>query len=200
VGLRFQKNFYNFKKLAGSDTPASFLEAADVSTTASIPDTFFVTFSEDNIDEIVTTALESHIGLSYSPAPRWQIGTSVSLSYLITAKARISSQYQAEFAADQSNRSILNADISLVNGLNFFGEDASFSAVGSPIATGTGSPSGFPQFNQLVAQAGLNISYDFTQKLTLTMAGRRVLAQPDQSKVIGLQRGQLEIGARWRLK
>ncbi|WP_020568029.1 hypothetical protein [Neolewinella persica] len=200
VSFHFRKDFHNFKELAESGTPARFLENSDITTGSSVPDTILITFSEDNIDAIVSTSFEGRIGFTYSPAPRWQIGTSASLNYLLTANALTSSQYRAAFASPQGNNTALDTNIELVNGLSSSRVDASLASPGSLTGEAVGSLSGFPKFDHWVFHAGLNVSYDLTRKLTLTMAGRRLISQPDQVKVVGLQRGQLEIGARWRLK
>ena len=196
VGLRFRRDFHQFEELAESSTPLRFLDIGN-STTATAPDTILFEFTAESLKEIVTTSFEGRIGLAYSATPRLRIGASLSVNYLQAAIARVSPQYQEAFA-DAQNR-LLNADanISLVSDLSSTREDASFS---TPIVLEAGSSSNFPTFNQWVGYAGLNATYDLTQKLSLTLSGRRLLAQPDQSKIIGLQRGQLEIGARWRLK
>lgn len=199
VGLRFRRDFHQFVELAESGTPASFLDTGN-STTATAPDTILFEFTPENLNEVVTTSFEGRIGLDYSVTPRLHIGASLAVNYLQAAIARVSSQYQQEFAANQNRLLNADADITLVSGLSFFSEDASAVDQATPLGSGNGAPSNLPNFNPWVAHAGMNLSYDLTNRLSFTLSGRRLLAQPDQSKVIGLQRGQLEIGARWRLK
>jgi hypothetical protein len=196
LGIRFRRDFHQFVELAESGTPARFLEVNN-STTSTAPDTILFEFTAANFKEVVTTGFESRIGLEYSATPRLRIGASLSVNYLQAATARVSPLSQRELADAQNNLLYADADFTLVNGLRFSRLDASFS---TPNTISTGSSSNFPSFNQWVAHAEVNVSYDLTPKLSLTLSGRRLLAQPDQSKVIGLQRGQLEIGARWRLK
>ena len=199
VGLRFRRDFHPFVELAESGTPAAFVEMPNP-TAATAPDTILFEFTAENLNDVVTTGFEGRIGLAYSATPRLHIGASLSVNYLQTAIARVSPQYQEEFAADRNRFLNAEANITLVSGLSFSRADADFVANTTPLTTPAGSTSSFPKFNQWVAHAGLNVSYDLTQKLSFTLSGRRLLAQPDQSKIIGLQRGQLEIGARWRLR
>jgi hypothetical protein len=199
LGLRFRRDYHQFVELAESGTPARYLDIGN-STTASAPDTILFEFTSENLNEVATTSFEGRIGVDYSVTPRLRIGASLAVNYLQAAIARVSPQYQQEFAADQNRLLNADADITLVSGLSFFSEDASAVDQATPLASGNGAPSNFPNFNPWVAHAGMNLSYDLTNRLSFTLSGRRLLAQPDQSKVIGLQRGQLQIGARWRLK
>jgi hypothetical protein len=200
VGLRFRRDFHQFDELAASGTPARCL-GVDTTAGSTAPDTILFEFTAENLQEIITTGFEGSIGFTYAPTQRWRIGASLSINYLQSAIARVSTQNESALGAfDQSEFLNEDANITLVSNLSSSRADAALSSPNRPISLGAGSLSSFPNFNQWVTHAGLNVSYDLTQNLSLTLAGRRLLTQPDQSKIIGLQRGQLEFGARWRLK
>ncbi|MFK8161102.1 MAG: hypothetical protein AB8H12_01455 [Lewinella sp.] len=199
VGLRFRRDFHRFVELAESQTTIRFLQGN--STAAAAPDTILFAFNADNLSEVVTTGFEGRIGFEYAATHRLRVGASLSINYLQLATARLTTQSQTEFAGVQDRFLNEDADITLVSGLSLSSQfDASVTDPITSLVTNNGVATNSPSFNQWTAHAGLDVAYDLNNRLSLTLAGRRLFTQPDQSKIIGIQRGQLELGARWRLK
>lgn len=195
VDLRFRKDYHSFKGLSASDQPSGFLDISDVTSTGA-PDTIFFVFSEANITSVTTTSLEATIGLNYSPAPRWQVGVGLSLNYLNTARARVSTRFLESANFAMAEAADIATNIALFNNANSLFSRASMDSQNAQAI----SVSSLPEFNQWIYYGNLSVSYALTPKISLAISGRSLLSQPDRSRKIGMQQGQLEVGAKWRIR
>lgn len=155
-------------------------------------DTIYLAFNSSSLQNISISGVEGRLGLAYRLGARWQVSTSLAATRILTAKSSFTQNYLTETAGAGFD---LAADFSFTE--NFEAYRIS-SAVTNNYVTTSGDAA--PVFNQWMLRAELGIAFRLKPGLQLVASGGQLLQQPDKNKILGVQRGRVEVGMKLRLR